>query len=420
MIPNNLRYFGYYYPVDIQNEPPTTHYLSEIDALGNSNITYVPYLDVNLPLTVSMLAWAQTNGYKVILEVNRVFELLTVSPSEIYTDWETRWFTAWGNVQAYSGVIYAFYFDEPMLHGYSVDHWRTITQRIKTDTGARVMITEAFTLVDATPQAYYDFVDDLGIDWYFAHGVDNAEMHRLYEVMESKATAGQRFWVIPETYMQTMDLAWYGDYLPAAFDFYMRLATYHPRIVGVLNFLYGRVPPGTYYGARDIFDAQSPGYIPALKQKHLDAGAAIIARDAPQDTNYGILAPVSVSASHSYSAAFSPDKAFSPSLTDGWCSDRAPVAGTPEWISADFGSVRQIKSIYLLVDQFPTGATQHAVKLGLLPGEMMTAKRFAQSTKSGDILNIIFEQPVPARYLSVETALSPSWVAWKLIAVSGV
>ncbi len=92
-------------------------------------------------------------------------------------------------------------------------------------------------------------------------------------------------------------------------------------------------------------------------------------------------------------------------------------AFAPQWIQVDLGSVRSVREIDLLVAQFPEGETSHRLLLAGADGVFATVERFRRSTAQGDVLTFRPDVPVEARFVRVETASSPSWVAWSEIQV---
>jgi len=119
-------------------------------------------------------------------------------------------------------------------------------------------------------------------------------------------------------------------------------------------------------------------------------------------------------------SAFLPDQPPSAAV-DGdpetiWNSGGLPT----QWIEIDFGSVFDIERVILLTAQTPDGPTIHQVWGRGESGDYRQFHEFRGSTADGLTLDV---SPVSywsgIRYLKIETTESPSWVAWREIAVFG-
>ena len=90
----------------------------------------------------------------------------------------------------------------------------------------------------------------------------------------------------------------------------------------------------------------------------------------------------------------------------------------PQWIQFDFGKDTLLKSIELVVSQFPEGMTIHTI-LGRSESEeelgYQVLHEFNGLTKDNDQLSHVFENEKACRYIRVLTTESPSWVSWKEI-----
>lgn len=92
-------------------------------------------------------------------------------------------------------------------------------------------------------------------------------------------------------------------------------------------------------------------------------------------------------------------------------------AEAPQHLEVDLGSDRKVREIHLLAAQFPDGETHHRLLLAGQDGVFEVVKVFEGPTADGDLLVFHPAEPVDARYIRVETVSSPSWVAWREIAV---
>jgi|GEM_PF-6620587 len=102
----------------------------------------------------------------------------------------------------------------------------------------------------------------------------------------------------------------------------------------------------------------------------------------------------------------SSNSATAPNVFNGgmWNSGGMPWA----WISQRLPSKKNILKVNLKVAQMPAGRTIHQIYL-----DGVLAKTVDSYTKDGDIVSVIFNPPVQATSITVQTVLSPSWVAWR-------
>jgi hypothetical protein len=95
-------------------------------------------------------------------------------------------------------------------------------------------------------------------------------------------------------------------------------------------------------------------------------------------------------------------------------------AHPPQWIEIDLGAAFDLDRVILTVAQDPRGRTVHQISGRGETGDYRLLLVFRDDTEDGQELDV---SPVAAwaavRYLKIETAESPSWVAWREIAVFG-
>jgi hypothetical protein len=95
-------------------------------------------------------------------------------------------------------------------------------------------------------------------------------------------------------------------------------------------------------------------------------------------------------------------------------------ADAPQWFEIDLGTPAKIHEIRLQVAQYPEGETKHTVLVRNASGSFQAAAVFDQFTRSEEWLVFRPENPLEGvQVVRVETAYSPSWVAWKEIQVFG-
>jgi len=91
----------------------------------------------------------------------------------------------------------------------------------------------------------------------------------------------------------------------------------------------------------------------------------------------------------------------------------------PAWVEIDLGEPHAVTEIRLLVAQSPAGLTTHHIGCRTAPGGSITQLAILEaSTTDGDLLPATLSAPTTCRIVRIETAASPSWVAWREIEVS--
>ena len=92
----------------------------------------------------------------------------------------------------------------------------------------------------------------------------------------------------------------------------------------------------------------------------------------------------------------------------------------PQWIEIDLGANFNIQEIRLVISQYPDGVTSHRilVKGSGTGGENTPIHTFESETAESDILTFTPAEPLLGiQFVRIETAASPSWVAWREIEV---
>ncbi|OLP20358.1 hypothetical protein BST81_01085 [Leptolyngbya sp. 'hensonii'] len=103
----------------------------------------------------------------------------------------------------------------------------------------------------------------------------------------------------------------------------------------------------------------------------------------------------------------SPDKAIDGDNNTGWNSGNVPWF-SPQWIEIDLGQASTINQITGFVDQWPSGYTKHNIYL-----DGIFNFTWEGDTAYSSLLSYIFQSPVTAQKVKIETTISPSWVGWK-------
>ncbi len=105
-----------------------------------------------------------------------------------------------------------------------------------------------------------------------------------------------------------------------------------------------------------------------------------------------------------------PERAVDGSPDTQWSSG----ADAPQWIEIDVGGVT-VGRVRLTVSQWPAGRTVHEVGV-LTGGNLQVVHTFDGETAFGDVLEVIFDEPIPeVEAIRITTLLSPSWAAWSEI-----
>jgi hypothetical protein len=96
-------------------------------------------------------------------------------------------------------------------------------------------------------------------------------------------------------------------------------------------------------------------------------------------------------------------------------------AGPPAWIEIDMGEAHALSLIRLYVAQSPPGPTEHRIYGRTDVGsELRLLGVLAGSTSDYQVLELGAVSDWPAvRFVRIETAASPSWVAWREIEIEG-
>jgi F5/8 type C domain/RTX calcium-binding nonapeptide repeat (4 copies) len=90
----------------------------------------------------------------------------------------------------------------------------------------------------------------------------------------------------------------------------------------------------------------------------------------------------------------------------------------PQWIEIDLGRPEAVDRITLAVAQFPDGLTDHVILGKAKPDDRWHGLAELKGvTHDGEVLTATARRPWTVEYVRVETRTSPSWVAWKEIAV---
>lgn len=196
-----------------------------------------------------------------------------------FPDWETvgidrlKYYVA-----KHDGRIYAFYFDEPHWNNISPELFRKITKKLRdTFPEIGVMAIEAYPplLSDSIPTNYYEYVTDLGFDYYFTHyDPDNnlgwSQYNNIHNHLKPFLN-GKKLWVIPDGHAPAANPQYWR--WKDAFERYLCFAKDNDA-VGILSFIYKTYPQ--YTELRDLIHPTGTHYDPSFRALHINAGQAAI------------------------------------------------------------------------------------------------------------------------------------------------
>lgn len=92
-------------------------------------------------------------------------------------------------------------------------------------------------------------------------------------------------------------------------------------------------------------------------------------------------------------------------------------AGPPQWLAVDLGGFHQVARVRLTVEQTPSGTTSHRVLGRLADGSESVLAEATGDTAAGDELDLELAAGAAVDRIRIETVESPSWVAWREVAI---
>ena len=95
-------------------------------------------------------------------------------------------------------------------------------------------------------------------------------------------------------------------------------------------------------------------------------------------------------------------------------------AGPEQWIQIDLGKPTVVRTIRLIISQYPAGETVHQIWGGANENSLSLLHEFRGFTKDPDTLEFNSTSALTnIRYIRIVTPQSPSWVAWREVEVIG-
>jgi hypothetical protein len=271
----SLNYFGYYNTNGAALEGDTT-YIDEIASdIDNVNILHILVDAYNNDIWQTnlrtLLNRASALGkYKVIVNISRVTWESYELPGPyipLRQNWQARTDQLLGILDQYTNVVYTLYYDEPYLVGRTTADFRLVTGYIRAQrpTLKQMAIEYGESLsTNAVPPNYMEFMDEIGIDYYYTfpiYGNNNFNAYRTrYEAARSYF-AGKRVWIIPEGWtVEGTDARNLIDALNEYYSFALYNRT-RDNIVGMLSFAYPNLNFGPdKFFLRDYLIQSSPKY----------------------------------------------------------------------------------------------------------------------------------------------------------------
>jgi len=105
-------------------------------------------------------------------------------------------------------------------------------------------------------------------------------------------------------------------------------------------------------------------------------------------------------------------------VVDGSANEWISGGGPTQWIEIDLQKPATVRSIRLVVAQYPDGETVHRLFVKGSSGQYHLEREFSGFTSDNQVLEYAPDAPLTnIRFVRVETVSSPSWVAWKEIEV---
>lgn len=261
----NLEYFGYYGII-------STESIDEINTMNHTNIMLTS-------------GWGDFNKYGIFdgkFLIDMRVGMLGDENQAFYADWETAGIERLKRaVDRYDNRVYAFYIDEPYYNSISPELFREVTKKLReTFPTIGILAIEAFPpiLSGEIPDNYYEYVTDLGFDYYFTHYDANNDLgwQKYMEIHTAflPYLVGKKLWIIPDGHAPSLTVAY--DRWPDAFERYVCFANSQAEAVGIMSFIY-KTYPG-YIELRDVINPSGSHYDQAFSQRHLETGDRIIAQ----------------------------------------------------------------------------------------------------------------------------------------------
>jgi hypothetical protein len=280
----NLRYFGFYSGDGFDYTVPTS-YIPEIAALGYTNVVHIhpQFEDYEIPHFKAALADARAAQLQTIVNVQWIFVRQKKNEKAVQKpNWREEFERFTPLLQANQDLITAFYFDEPIELGITADHFRDYTQALHAAfPDKRIIVVEsASQILNGNLTAdYLQYASDIGIDLYYT---DPTYLGSAADFQQTFADMSAQFqdkavWLAVDGYTRRGSSP--RDLVDAA-DLYYSLGRSHPRVAGMLVFVYSPGNPNFTTPARSLIQPGQPTYSAPLAALYQTIGRAIVSGDA--------------------------------------------------------------------------------------------------------------------------------------------
>ncbi|NTU46120.1 hypothetical protein HGA88_00680 [Candidatus Roizmanbacteria bacterium] len=304
------KYFGYFYvSPDNLNDIGVLHNANivQIDASSHFPQDAVKLRSNNLCATLTM-HWIFSTDFQVPIYDESGTQVAGGAGFgngviRLRSNWKTIWNEFNGWIKGNEDVICSFYFDEPFWNGWSFNDFRMITKLIRdTYPNKKILVYEAppvldisywnetiynhgqkFHFADGTPvkyqqvtSDYYEYVTDLGVDYYERNmrNFSEVRLNDMVNTVKRLANRGQNIWLEADQYDATytanpnLGKETYNT-LHDRMEMYRKIVKNDKRVVGIILYLYRSNPPAET-GLVDLYKS-----ISGLQDYHVQIGQEI-------------------------------------------------------------------------------------------------------------------------------------------------
>ncbi|MHB8792726.1 MAG: discoidin domain-containing protein, partial [Thermoleophilia bacterium] len=431
----SLEYFGYF---GVQCDS-TVNEIPDAAEIG-ANIAFL-FISGNKATYQSCLQSAKDNNMKVEIQPwFFVFNCLerdadnNCQSYQLYPDYLDKLNTLGTYIAGYEDVIYAFHFDEPAWRGISQSDFRAVTHKLRTTyPNIGISTYEPSPILDGAPsgfgskpppsKSYYEFVTDLGLDWYGCHSscanfdTWNIDEYRNYygKLISKFYWDGQKIWLVPQTFTEfpaSVNLA----RLESILNDYYSFAQNDRRVVGIMGFLYKT--SGDMHGINELFNPASTLYSKPGAASYRNLNKQLAKSIAHPETSADVMLSrnVSVTSSGSY-LNFTPQLAVDGNLGTRWNSG----GFAPQSITLNLGKPQTVSTIRMLTNQSTNGTTDNRIYVKKNASDAYThVKSFKMVTFDNNWITYVPGLPLnDVQYIKISSIESPSWIAWREIEAYG-
>lgn len=231
---------------------------------------------------IKILAWPGPYVYDITLP-----QYPRRGTTRLKSNWLEEWERFKNDIRGHEDIIYAFYFEEPWWYGINQGELEAVTNKMKEDyPDIKRFAIESAVSFNADPldilkvyKGYYQTLTDVAVDVYGSDFDDFSDWNQSYylryfnELYNQLSSGGQNIWVVPQAFSTNNNPNF--TRLAEIFNSYYNIASSHPRVIGILSFLYSP-SPCCGHSVKEFTDPTSPVYNEQYKNLHLDIGRAIL------------------------------------------------------------------------------------------------------------------------------------------------